>query len=150
MGAREGGFDQSHGCDFVSQRILQFDASRFLQAQTDLFVRESRCAGQDIGPTTILKTTTGGARDARVRFRRRRRFPSATGIDGVSGAIPHPKSEAYLSHRRGIDSLGFRYFDDDGETRRWFCDFRSPDARGVCALRPTRDFLERSCSTSIP
>jgi tagaturonate reductase len=51
----------------VSHRILQFGTSRFLQAHADLFVREARAAGQDIGPITIVKTTVGGARDGRVR-----------------------------------------------------------------------------------
>jgi tagaturonate reductase len=51
----------------MTQRILQFGTSRFLQAHADLFVHEARQAGQNIGPITIVKTTRGGARDVRVR-----------------------------------------------------------------------------------
>jgi tagaturonate reductase len=50
----------------MSKRVLQFGTSRFLQAHVDLFVHEARMAGQDIGPITIVKTTTGGAREGRV------------------------------------------------------------------------------------
>jgi tagaturonate reductase len=50
----------------MSKRVLQFGTSRFLQAHVDLFVHEARKAGQDMGPITIVKTTTGGAREGRV------------------------------------------------------------------------------------
>ena len=33
----------------MTRRIIQFGASRFLQAHLDLFVHEARCSGQDIG-----------------------------------------------------------------------------------------------------
>ena len=46
-------------------RILQFGTSRFLQAHVDLFVHEAREDGQDVGPITIVKTTSGGERDQR-------------------------------------------------------------------------------------
>jgi tagaturonate reductase len=51
----------------MNRRILQFGTSRFLQAHADLFVHQARRAGQDIGPITIVKTTKGGVRNARVR-----------------------------------------------------------------------------------
>jgi tagaturonate reductase len=50
----------------MSNRILQFGTSRFLQAHADLFVHEARQAGQDIGPITVVKTTPAGPRDGRV------------------------------------------------------------------------------------
>jgi tagaturonate reductase len=50
----------------MTQRILQFGTSRFLQAHVDLFVHEARKVGQDIGPITTVKTTPSGARDGRV------------------------------------------------------------------------------------
>jgi tagaturonate reductase len=50
----------------MTNRILQFGTSRFLQAHTDFFVHEARVAGQDIGPITIVKTTIGGARAGRI------------------------------------------------------------------------------------
>jgi tagaturonate reductase len=50
----------------VSQRILQFGTSRFLQAHADLFVHQARAAGQEIGPITIVKTTSASARNERV------------------------------------------------------------------------------------
>lgn len=51
----------------MSRRILQFGASRFLQAHADLFVHQAREDGQDIGPITIVKTTGSIARNERAR-----------------------------------------------------------------------------------
>jgi tagaturonate reductase len=45
----------------MTRRIIQFGTSRFLQAHVDLFVHEARCSGQDIGPITVVKTTSGGS-----------------------------------------------------------------------------------------
>ena len=45
----------------MTRRIVQFGTSRFLQAHVDLFVHEARAAGQDIGPITVVKTTSGAA-----------------------------------------------------------------------------------------
>lgn len=50
----------------MTGRIIQFGTSRFLQAHVDLFVHEARAGGQDIGPITVVKTTTGVARSGRV------------------------------------------------------------------------------------
>lgn len=50
----------------MTRRIIQFGTSRFLQAHADLFVHEAREAGQDIGPITIVKTTSGEERAGRV------------------------------------------------------------------------------------
>lgn len=50
----------------MTNRILQFGTSRFLQAHADLFVHEARKAGQDIGPITVAKTTQGSARGGRI------------------------------------------------------------------------------------
>ncbi len=50
----------------MTNRILQFGTSRFLQAHADLFVHEARCEGQDIGPITVVKTTLGNARGGRI------------------------------------------------------------------------------------
>jgi tagaturonate reductase len=50
----------------MTRRIIQFGTSRFLQAHVDLFVHEARCSGQDIGPITVVKTTSGGDRDVRI------------------------------------------------------------------------------------
>ena len=50
----------------MTNRILQFGTSRFLQAHADFFVHDARKAGQDIGPITIVKTTQGGARGGRI------------------------------------------------------------------------------------
>ncbi len=50
----------------MTKRILQFGTSRFLQAHADFFVHEARCAGQDIGPITVVKTTLGDARGGRI------------------------------------------------------------------------------------
>jgi tagaturonate reductase len=50
----------------MNRRILQFGTSRFLQAHVDLFVHEARGEGQDVGPITIVKTTSDPTRDGRV------------------------------------------------------------------------------------
>jgi tagaturonate reductase len=50
----------------MAQRILQFGTSRFLQAHVDLFVHQARQSGQDIGPITIVKTTSAGPRSDRI------------------------------------------------------------------------------------
>jgi tagaturonate reductase len=50
----------------LSRRILQFGTSRFLQAHVDLFVHETRQAGADVGPITVVKTTGDATRDGRV------------------------------------------------------------------------------------
>lgn len=50
----------------MSRRILQFGTSRFLQAHVDLFVHEAREGGQDVGPITVVKTTSDASRDGRV------------------------------------------------------------------------------------
>ena len=50
----------------MTNRILQFGTSRFLQAHADFFVHDARCAGQDIGPITVVKTTRGDARGGRI------------------------------------------------------------------------------------
>lgn len=52
--------------DDMTQRILQFGTSRFLQAHVDVFVHQARQSGQDIGPITVVKTTQGGPRAGRV------------------------------------------------------------------------------------
>ena len=60
----------------MARRIIQFGTSRFLQAHVDLFVHEARMGGQDIGPITVVKTTSGGPRSGRVAaFRRPGGFP---------------------------------------------------------------------------
>jgi tagaturonate reductase len=76
---------KSTACDFplwadkknaMTKRILQFGTSRFLQAHVDLFAHEARAAGQDVGPITVVKTTTGVLRAGRVQaFARREGFP---------------------------------------------------------------------------
>ena len=48
------------------RRIIQFGTSRFLQAHADLFVHEARLAGQDIGPISVVKTTSGAERRGRI------------------------------------------------------------------------------------
>lgn len=50
----------------MAGRIIQFGTSRFLQAHADLFVHEARLAGQDIGPITVVKTTSGTERRGRI------------------------------------------------------------------------------------
>ena len=50
----------------VARNITQFGTSRFLQGHADLFVHQAREAGQNIGPITVVKTTTAGTRDDRV------------------------------------------------------------------------------------
>jgi tagaturonate reductase len=60
----------------MTNRILQFGTSRFLQAHADLFVHEAILSGQDIGPITIVKTTLGGPRDNRTAaFSKQAGFP---------------------------------------------------------------------------
>ncbi len=51
----------------MATRVLQFGTSRFLQAHADLFIHEAREAGQDIGPITVVKTTTGTDRSRRIQ-----------------------------------------------------------------------------------
>jgi tagaturonate reductase len=55
----------------MTRRIVQFGTSRFLQAHVDLFVHEARLAGQDIGPITVVKTTSGAERRGRIDALRR-------------------------------------------------------------------------------
>lgn len=50
----------------VTKRIIQFGTSRFLQAHADLFIHQAREAGQDIGPITVVKSTSGNDRIGRV------------------------------------------------------------------------------------
>jgi len=50
----------------MTNRILQFGTSRFLQAHVDLFVHEAREAGQDAGPIAVVKTTSDAGREGRV------------------------------------------------------------------------------------
>ncbi len=50
----------------MTRRIIQFGTSRFLQAHADLFVHEARQGGQDVGPISVVKTTSGGDRAGRV------------------------------------------------------------------------------------
>lgn len=50
----------------MARRIIQFGTSRFLQAHADLFVHEARLAGQDIGPISVVKTTSGAERQGRI------------------------------------------------------------------------------------
>jgi tagaturonate reductase len=51
----------------VTKRIIQFGTSRFLQAHADLFIHEAREAGQDIGPITVVKSTSGQERVGRIQ-----------------------------------------------------------------------------------
>ena len=46
----------------MTRRIIQFGTSRFLQAHVDLFVHEARRLGDDIGPITVVKTSSAQAR----------------------------------------------------------------------------------------
>ena len=55
----------------MARRIVQFGTSRFLQAHADLFVHEARLGGQDIGPITVVKTTSGAERRGRIDAMRR-------------------------------------------------------------------------------
>ncbi len=50
----------------MARRIIQFGTSRFLQAHVDLFVHEARLTGQDIGPISVVKTTSGTERRGRI------------------------------------------------------------------------------------
>jgi tagaturonate reductase len=50
----------------MTRRIIQFGTSRFLQAHVDLFVHESRAAGHDIGPISVIKTAPGAMRASRT------------------------------------------------------------------------------------
>ena len=50
----------------MTKRILQFGTSRFLQAHADLFIHQAREAGQDIGPITVVKSTSGQERTGRI------------------------------------------------------------------------------------
>lgn len=50
----------------MAKRVIQFGTSRFLQAHADLFINDARMAGQDIGPITVVKTTRGAERAARI------------------------------------------------------------------------------------
>ena len=50
----------------MTKRIIQFGTSRFLQAHADLFIHEAREAGQDIGPITVVKSTSGQERIGRI------------------------------------------------------------------------------------
>jgi tagaturonate reductase len=51
----------------LTKRIIQFGTSRFLQAHADLFIHEAREAGQDIGPITVVKSTSGKERVGRIQ-----------------------------------------------------------------------------------
>jgi tagaturonate reductase len=68
----------------MTKRIIQFGTSRFLQAHADLFVHEARLLGQDIGPITVVKSTKGPERSARVSaFASSKGFPVIIrGLDG--------------------------------------------------------------------
>ena len=84
-------------------RILQFGTSRFLQAHVDLFVHEAREAGQDVGPVSVVKTTSSGSRDARVRaFGRREGYPVI--IRGLVGGSPIERTITVLSVERGLSA----------------------------------------------
>jgi tagaturonate reductase len=50
----------------MTNRILQFGTSRFLQAHADLFVHQAHAQGQDVGPITVVKTTNSASRASRI------------------------------------------------------------------------------------
>jgi tagaturonate reductase len=52
-------------------RIIQFGTSRFLQAHVDLFVHEARAEGQNVGPISVVKTTSDTIRNDRITALRR-------------------------------------------------------------------------------
>src|ERR1700687_955030 len=55
----------------MSGRIIQFGTSRFLQAHVDLFVHEARAEGQDVGPISVVKTTSDPLHNDRITALRR-------------------------------------------------------------------------------
>lgn len=60
----------------MSNPILQFGTSRFLQAHADLFVSEALACGGALGPITVVQTTDNTHSAARVAaFRRADGFP---------------------------------------------------------------------------
>lgn len=60
----------------MKKRIIQFGTSRFLQAHADLFIHQARQAGQNIGPITVVKSTTGIERLSRIaEFAKPEGFP---------------------------------------------------------------------------
>jgi tagaturonate reductase len=98
----------------TAARILQFGTSRFLQAHVDLFVHEAGDAGQEIGPITVVKTTTGGARDGRVRaFGDPSGFPVI--IRGLVDGVPVERTVTVRSVVRGLSA-----HEDWPEVRRIF------------------------------
>ncbi|WP_417580765.1 mannitol dehydrogenase family protein [Pelagibacterium sp.] len=70
----------------MSQPIVQFGTSRFLQAHVDLMLSQARDAGQDVGSITIVETTGSPASRARVEaFATNKRFPvRIRGLDNGS------------------------------------------------------------------
>ena len=69
-------FGRLPGVNDMTNRILQFGTSRFLQAHVDFFVHDARQQGQDIGPITVVKTTPDAARGGRIAaFREAGGFP---------------------------------------------------------------------------
>lgn len=50
----------------MSNPILQFGTSRFLQAHADLFVSEALAAGTALGPITVVQTTASASSAARL------------------------------------------------------------------------------------
>jgi len=80
----------------MTRRIIQFGTSRFLQAHADLFIHEARQGGQDIGPITVVKTTSGGDRAGRIAALKSRR-PYPVRIRGLEDGRPVDKTIAVAS-----------------------------------------------------
>jgi tagaturonate reductase len=67
----------------MTRRIVQFGTSRFLQAHVDLFIHEAGLQGQDIGPITVVKTSSGADRAGRIAALKRG-LPYPVRIRGLS------------------------------------------------------------------
>ncbi len=82
----------------MTKRILQFGTSRFLQAHVDLFVHEARVSGQDIGPITVVKTTSGVLRAGRVQ--------ALAGLDGFPVHIKGLRNGLAVDEAVTVRSVG--------------------------------------------
>ena len=80
--------------------IIQFGTSRFLQAHVDLFVSDARAAGQDVGPITVVQTTTDAGRAGRLAAFDGRPIPVV--IRGLESGRPVERTEYTRSIRRGL------------------------------------------------
>lgn len=87
----------------VRTPIVQFGTSRFLQAHADLFLSEARGQGQDVGPVTIVQTTSSGTRSGRLKAFDGSPIPIV--IRGIEKGAPVERTVGVTALVRGLSAV---------------------------------------------